>query len=90
MGYHVQCNPDSGVIHAGTINKKGDKWVNKSDVTNEVLEAARDHLLFIAQKNNLQDGAGYLWHRSDGSVLKLTAQIVPQEENSASDDNPEA
>lgn len=81
MAYHVQCNPNSGIIHAGTINKKGDRWVNKSDVTKEVLEAARDHLLLIAAQNNLHDGAGYRWERTDGSAIKLTAEIIPADKN---------
>ena len=33
--YHVGCGEISGRIYAGTINKKGDKWVNKTDVTEE-------------------------------------------------------
>ena len=31
-------------IYAGTLNKKGDMWVNKSLVTNEVLGCAFDYL----------------------------------------------
>lgn len=80
MGYHVQCNPDSGIIHAGTVNKQKTKWVNKTDVTNEVLEAARDHLLFIAAKNELQEGVGYRWERNDGTAIVLKAEIVPIEQ----------
>ena len=79
--YHVQCNPNNGVINAGTVNKKKDKWVNKTDVTKEALEAVRDHLLFIANLNKLEDGAGYRWEcPEDGKAIKLTAQIVPLEE----------
>lgn len=40
--YHVGC----GIlgIYAGILNKKGDKWINKSLVTNEVLSCAFDYL----------------------------------------------
>ena len=31
-------------IYAGTLNKKGDMWVNKSDVTQEVLSCAFEYL----------------------------------------------
>lgn len=40
--YHVGCGIAG--IYAGTLNKKGDMWVNKSLVTNEVLSAAFEYL----------------------------------------------
>ena len=42
--YHVGCGLAG--IYAGTLNKKGDMWLHKSDVTNEVLGCAAQHLLF--------------------------------------------
>lgn len=36
-------------IFAGTLNKKGDKWVNKSDVTQEVLNSTFEYL-FVNEK----------------------------------------
>lgn len=32
-------------IYAGTINKKGDMWINKSDVTDEALWSVASYLL---------------------------------------------
>ena len=32
-------------IYAGTINKKGDMWINKSDVTDEALWSIASYLL---------------------------------------------
>ena len=40
--YHVGCGIAG--IYAGTLNKKGDMWINKSLVTNEVLSSAFDYL----------------------------------------------
>jgi hypothetical protein len=40
--YHVGCGIAG--IYAGTLNKKGDMWLNKSLVTNEVLNCAFDYL----------------------------------------------
>ena len=40
--YHVGCGIVG--IYAGTLNKKGDMWINKSLVTNEVLSCAFDYL----------------------------------------------
>jgi hypothetical protein len=41
--YHVGCGITG--IFAGTLNKQGNKWVNKSDVTNEAISAAAQFLL---------------------------------------------
>ena len=40
--YHVGCGIAG--IYAGTLNKKGNMWINKSLVTNEVLSCAFDYL----------------------------------------------
>lgn len=42
--YHVGCGITG--IFAGTLNKKGDMWRTKSEVTAEVLGSAAQHLLF--------------------------------------------
>ena len=41
--YHVGCGITG--IFAGTLNKKGDTWVNKSDVTDEAIVAVAQFLL---------------------------------------------
>lgn len=41
--YHVGCGITG--IFAGILNKKGDTWVNKSDVTNEAISAVAQFLL---------------------------------------------
>lgn len=41
--YHVGCGITG--IFAGTLNKKGDMWVNKSDVTDEAVSAVAQFLL---------------------------------------------
>lgn len=40
--YHVGCGIAG--IYAGTLNKKGDMWINKSLVTDEVLGCAFAYL----------------------------------------------
>lgn len=42
--YHVGCGAFG--IYAGTLNKRGDMWLHKSDVTNDVLFCAAQYLLF--------------------------------------------
>lgn len=53
--YHVGCGITG--IFAGTINKKGDAWVNKSDVTEEAIKAVAQFLLehSEAMEFNYQD-----------------------------------
>ena len=41
--YHVGCGAFG--IYAGTLNKKGDMWLNKSEVTDEVLGASAQYLM---------------------------------------------
>ena len=84
--YHVGYNPAAGKIFAGTINKKGDKWVNNSDVTDEALVAVRDHFMAVkaAQEDN-PEAVGYQWQLSDGHTitLKLTLDeaVAKEKEN---------
>lgn len=42
--YHVGCGAFG--IYAGTLNKKGDMWLRKSDVTNEAIDAVIGHMYF--------------------------------------------
>lgn len=41
--YHVGCGITA--IYAGTLNKKGNMWVNKSDVTDEAFNAVAQYCL---------------------------------------------
>lgn len=41
--YHVGCGITG--IFAGTLNKKKDRWINKSDVTNEAFNAVAQYCL---------------------------------------------
>lgn len=43
VNYHVGCGITG--IFAGTLNKKGDMWVNKSCVTDEATAAVAQFLL---------------------------------------------
>lgn len=71
--YHVACGQDTGRIYAGTINKKGDKWTNKTDVTEEALAAVRDHLVMIWEAQEEKDATsfGYQWTKKDGTAVTL-------------------
>ena len=88
MAYYVQCNPDSGIINAGAVSKKKDKWTNFNDVTKEALEAVRDHLLLVAKNNNLEEGAAYRWDCSDGSAITLNCKVSKPGEDPVLEEKP--
>ena len=76
MGYHVGYDPNTNNIYAGTVNKKGNKWVNKTVVNDECLAAVANHFLWIARKEETNE-AGYRWTYNDGSAV--TIKVVVEE-----------
>ena len=65
--YHVGCGMLG--IYAGRLNKKGDQWLSKSDVTEEVLNSAFDYL--YTNKKEL---------RAKVNGKEYAMRIVPYEE----------
>lgn len=51
--YHVGCGV-FGNIYAGRLNKNGDKWLSRSEVTKEALGAVAQHLLFDGKEFRFQ------------------------------------
>ncbi len=52
--YHVGCGITG--IFAGTLNKKGNMWINKSDVTDEAIRATAQWLLESGEIVNFKYG----------------------------------
>lgn len=77
--YHV----GAGIfgIYAGTLMppKEGETtmWRNKSDVTDEAINAVRDYMLdnCIKEKEGKTEG-GYKWERKDGKTVVLMIKVV--------------
>lgn len=69
--YHVGCG--FAGIYAGTLKPNGIEWRNKTDVTDEALEAVRDYLSDKFLTNGREQG-GYSWTRKDGK--KVVLQIM--------------
>ena len=61
---------EDGTIYGGNVTEDG-KMNTKYDVTKEALEAARDHLLIMTQKEN--KAMAYAWNYPNGKsiVMKL-------------------
>ena len=69
--YHVGCG--LAAIYAGTLNKKGDRWVNKSDVTDEAVRAVAEHMY-----HELRDDNKCIWYMftlKDGKKLRLMLEV---------------
>ena len=70
--YHVGCGIAG--IYAGTLNKKGDMWVNKSLVTNEVLNCAFEYLY-----TNEKEFRATINGKRDAMRIVPITEIEPQE-----------
>lgn len=80
--YHVGCG--AFAIYAGTLNSKNkNEWQNKSEVTNEAIEAVRDYIVenelggFQSDKKS----GGYEWKLNDGSTVELRVTIKEGTDN---------
>ena len=67
---HVALNriKDTAIIAAGSISNNN-RWIPKSDVTEEAFIAVRDFLLTTMPKGQKMNGIQ--WKDSNGTVLKL-------------------
>lgn len=82
--YHVGCGM-FGNVYAGTMmppRKDGlQMWRNKSEVTNEAIEAVMGHFIMEIErddKNKIQKA----WEVRGGKTLKVTFELVPNKEQS--------
>jgi len=67
---HVALNriKDTAIIAAGSFSKN-DRWIPRSDVTEEAFIAVRDFLLTTMPKDQKMNGLQ--WKDQNGTVLKL-------------------
>ena len=76
-GYHVGCGMFE--IYAGTLNMNQTKWVNKSECTDEAINAVRDYMvtdcLGDLDCSKASEG-GYSWQLNDERTVKLMIAIV--------------
>lgn len=75
--YHIGCGAFG--IYAGTLERKNKSlWHNKSDVTEEAIEAVRDHMVmellggFDCSKIS---SSGWKWALKDGRIVELRVTI---------------
>lgn len=65
-------------IYAGTFNKEGISWQSKTLVTNEAINAVRDHLVAQCEQAGMTT-ATYEWQRNDGKRVQLVVRIKEAE-----------
>ena len=68
--YHVGCGLAG--IYAGTCRKKGD-WRDKSDVTNEAINAVIQHMYF--QLDEGETSMAYAVKMNDGKYVRLKIEV---------------
>ena len=79
--YHVGCG--AFAIYAGTLNKNKTMWQNKTECTNEAINAVRDYMVgellggFDCEKANK---SGYEWTLKDGRIVRLMIEIEGEQE----------
>lgn len=80
--YHVGCGAFG--IYAGTLNPRNKElWKSKSDVTDEAIEAVRDHMVlellggFDCTKAT---SSGWEWKLKDGRIVELRVTIKEKSE----------
>ena len=72
--YHVGCGIAG--IYAGTLNKKGDRWLNKSDVTEEATWSVVQHL--YDQIPEGQIGIAYIYTFRHGDKVRVSIEKVKE------------
>lgn len=76
--YHVGCGAFG--IYAGTVNKKGDMWLNKSEVTEEATHAVIQYVkqkMLLDKKSTRTDKFTFV----DGSEMHVTYEVLGQTED---------
>ena len=72
--YHVGCGIAG--IYAGTLNEKGDRWLNKSDVTEEAVWSVVQHLYDQIPKEN--NGIAYVYTFRKGDKIRVSIERVKE------------
>lgn len=81
--YHVGCGAFG--IYAGTLNSKNEAlWKDKTECTEEALEAVRDYMvqeLLGGLDCSKAVSSGYEWKLNDGRIVELRVTIKSEVNN---------
>lgn len=73
--YHVAASDISGAIYAGTGDRRRDGilWDDKSEVTNEAINAVMAHMLYKIKPDD--NAMAYMNKTKDGRYLRLKLEV---------------
>ena len=73
--YKINCGAFG--IYAGTLKANGVEWKDKSDCTDEAIEAVRDYMVdeCLGGLHSDKTNGGYSWKLKDGRTVKLMIAI---------------
>jgi hypothetical protein len=74
--YHVGCGLFA--IYAGTLNKDKTMWKNKTECTDEAINAVRDYMVMECLGGfdcNKAETGGFKWEMKDGRTIELRVTI---------------
>jgi hypothetical protein len=74
--YHIGCGAFG--IYAGTLNSKNKSlWQNKTECTDEAINAVRDYMVqeLLGGFNRDETTGAYEWTLKDGRVVELRVSI---------------
>ena len=69
--YHVGCGAFE--IYAGTLNKSGSLWRNKSKVTNEAINAVASYMYLRVPEDDNRFAYGF--KMKDGKYVRLMVEV---------------
>lgn len=79
--YHIGCG--AFAIYAGTLNKNKTMWQNKTECTDEAINAVRDYMvqeLLGGTECKKATDSGYAWTLKDGRTVELRVLIKDGDE----------
>lgn len=73
--YHVATSDISGAIYAGEgdVRSDGILWYDKSEVTNEAINAVMAHMLYKIEPD--KNATAYMNKTKDGRYLRLKLEV---------------
>ena len=72
--YHVGCGLFG--IYAGTIKKNSEEWLNKSEVTDEAIQAVVMHMYWKIPKG--EHDFAYGFKMRDGKYVRLKIEVADE------------
>ena len=70
----IDCSPLTNTLRIGRVGKARTHLLEWEERENEILNATRDFLLCLAERNK-SNTFGYEWTRKDGKIVELRVTV---------------